>query len=70
MSTLSRKAALGADAALVTLAAVTSAADAHSKKKHFFLIGDAHGFGFYKHKWLTTGKLVWKWHDNECKGWW
>jgi hypothetical protein len=71
MSTLSKKAALGAVAALIAVTGTIGAAEAHGGGKHRLFrnqvfISSYDSCGYYKYKWLTTGKLFWKMKYFDC----
>ena len=69
MSTMTKKAALGAVASLLALTAMVGGAEAHHRKhRHLFFV-EHHDCSFYKWKWLSTGKLFWKMKYFECMSW-
>jgi hypothetical protein len=70
MSTLTKKAALGAVAALIASAGTIGAAEAHGFCKHRFyspvyVVGHS-DCSLYQYKWLKTGKLFWKLKYMKC----
>ncbi len=70
MST-TKKAALGAVAALIAATGTFSAAEAHGFCKHHFLrssllVATYDDCSLYKYKWLKTGKLFWQLKYMKC----
>ena len=71
MSTLTKKAALGAIAALVAAAGTIGTAEAHGKGNNKFFrnqlfVTNYDTCEFYKYKWFTTGNPFWKFKYFEC----
>ena len=70
MSTFTRKAALGAVAAIVAATGSIGAAEAHGKHRFMrnnLFVTSYDSCSFYKYKWLSTGKLFWKLKFFECR---
>jgi hypothetical protein len=70
MST-TKKAALGAVAALVAAIGTVGAAEAHGFCKHHMLrshlfVSSYDDCSLYKYKWLKTGKLFWQMKYMKC----
>jgi hypothetical protein len=71
MSTSTKKAALGAAAALIAAMGTVGAAEAHGMGKHRpfrnqLFVTSYDSCDYYKYKWFKSGKLFWKMKYFEC----